>query len=110
MGEKEPEDIAICRTARPWLESDYGIRFADLKLASRFSYERTSPKGGEFGFHGVFNMMDIMPGSEYRGIVASLDAGVLRQSDKLELLRGAFKRFDFKTVQMLLSSMLAVNG
>lgn len=106
MGKNEAEDVAICRKARPWLESDYGIRFADAELAQRFSYERTAPSGDEFGFHGVFNMMDIMPRSEYREIVAALEAGVLRQSDRLELLKGALKRFDFKTVQALLSLML----
>ena len=106
IDENEIEDVAICRTARPWLESEYGIRFAEPELARRFSYERTGARGDEFGFHGVFNMMDIMPRSEYRAIVASLDAGVLRQSDRFELLRGAFRRFDFKTIQTLLNSML----
>lgn len=104
LGRNEVEDVAICRDARPWLESDYGIRFADRDLACRFSYERTASRGDEFGFHGVFNMMDIMPRSEYREIVESLEAGVLRQSDRLELMRCALRRCDFKTVQVLLTS------
>lgn len=107
IGGNEVEDVAICRTARPWLESDYGIRFANPELARRFSYERTPARGDEFGFHGVFNMMDILPGSEYRAIVASLEPGVLRQSDKFELLRGALKRRDFGTAWMLVNSMMA---
>jgi len=56
----EAEDIAICRTNRKVLEQHYGIRFADSALASTFSYERNHPTGGEFGFHGVFNMIDVL--------------------------------------------------
>ena len=102
----EPEDLAICRNSRPLLESDYGIRFADRELAGRFSYERTAPKGHEFGFHGAFNLAGVMPRSENRQIIASLDEGVLRRSDTIELLKGAFARGDFGMVRPLLKSML----
>ena len=102
----DAEDIAICRTARALLEREYGIRFADRDLARRFSYERTAPRGDEFGFHGAFNMSDIMPREEFRKIVASLDAGILRRSDKVELLKGAVRRCDFKTARTLLNSLL----
>ena len=33
----EPEDAAICRTMRPQLESQFGLKFAPLNLAARFS-------------------------------------------------------------------------
>lgn len=100
------EDIAICRSARPFLERKYGIRFADRDLARRFSYERTVPQGNEFGFHGAFNMSGIMPRDEFRKVVASLDEGILRRSDKIELLKCAIRRCDFGTARILLSSML----
>jgi hypothetical protein len=102
----EAEDVAICRRSRPWLESEYGIRFADRDLASRFSYERTIAQGGEFGFHGAFNMAEVMPRSDFRQIIASLDAGVLRRSDMIELLKSACKRCDFRMVRILLNSIL----
>lgn len=102
----EAEDISICRSARPLLENEYGIRFADRDLARRFSYERTPPQGDEFGFHGAFNMPSLMPRSEYRNIIASLDAGVLRRSDSVEQMKAAFKRRDYKLVRPLLKSML----
>jgi hypothetical protein len=102
----DAEDIVICRQSRPWLESDYGIRFADRDLASRFAFERTIAQGGEFGFHGAFNMADVMPRSEFRKIIASLDARVLRRADIIELLKGAFMQRDFRMVGILLNSML----
>lgn len=102
----EAEDIAVCRSARSWLESEYGIRFADRDLARRFSYERTPPQGDEFGFHGAFNMARLMPRSEYREMIASLDPGVLRRSDSIEQMRAAFKRRDFKILRPLLKSLL----
>ncbi|WP_181291127.1 DUF5672 family protein [Caballeronia novacaledonica] len=50
------EDELICRTYRPMLEAEYGIRFAPAHIADRFSAEFTTPCGPTFGFHGVFNM------------------------------------------------------
>lgn len=51
-----PEDLAICRTGRAWLEARHAIRFADPATAARFSYERLREADRSFGFHGVFNL------------------------------------------------------
>lgn len=56
------EDQAICRLYRPRLESEFGIRFADAKLASRFSYEFGFTNS--FGFHGFHNMWRYLPDDE----------------------------------------------
>jgi hypothetical protein len=53
---EHPEDLAICRLNRDYLETEHGIRFADHKSAARFAYERTPPSEPTFGFHGIFNM------------------------------------------------------
>lgn len=50
-----PEDHHICRTYRPYLEKEYGIKFAPEEVAKEFSIEGW--KGdrnykGQFGFHG----------------------------------------------------------
>ncbi|MGZ5147458.1 MAG: DUF5672 family protein, partial [Burkholderiales bacterium] len=50
------EDELICRDYRRTLEREHGIRFAPESVADLFSYERTSPAGPTFGFHGLFNM------------------------------------------------------
>jgi ADP-heptose:LPS heptosyltransferase len=49
-----PEDDAICRTYRPYLEETYGIKFAPQDLAESFSYELREPNQKTFGFHGGF--------------------------------------------------------
>lgn len=106
----DAEDIAICRSARPLLEREFDIRFARRELARRFSYERTAARGDEFGFHGVFNMAGTMPRAEFHGMLASLDRGILRRSDKKELLRSALLRRDFRTVQKLLTTRKMYGG
>jgi hypothetical protein len=55
IAELEPEDVAICRTYRAYLESAHGIRFAPEGVADRFAFEATYPTGLPFGFHGLFN-------------------------------------------------------
>lgn len=55
------EDTLICRTFRQQLEKNYGIKFAPVELAARFSMETPSGVpdidkwvGKSFGFHGKF--------------------------------------------------------
>jgi hypothetical protein len=54
--ETSPEDAKLCRTYRPYLEQQYGIRFADAAIADRFSFEANRPDNTPFGFHGSFNI------------------------------------------------------
>ena len=50
-----PEDIAIGRINRAWLEGR-GMRFAPRVLADRFAAERASDIAQSFGYHGVWHM------------------------------------------------------
>ncbi|WP_380802009.1 DUF5672 family protein [Sphingobium tyrosinilyticum] len=50
-----PEDIAIGRTNRSWLEGR-GMRFAPPELADLFATERGGDLQTSFGYHGVWNM------------------------------------------------------
>ena len=50
-----PEDVAIARTNRAFLESQ-GLKFAPVEQADRFSTERASEPSKTFGYHGVFHM------------------------------------------------------
>jgi hypothetical protein len=68
-----PEDVAIGRTNRELLESEFGCRFADEELASLFSFERRRTTRRSFGFHGVFNMVDVLGGPEFMACYRSLD-------------------------------------
>ncbi|WP_338056709.1 DUF5672 family protein [Sphingobium lignivorans] len=50
-----PEDIAIGRVNRTWLEGK-GMRFAPRALADLFAVERAGELGSSFGYHGVWHM------------------------------------------------------
>ena len=55
-----PEDVAIGRVNRDYLEREHGIVFADDETAARFSLERSLADEPTFGFHGVFNMIPLL--------------------------------------------------
>ncbi|MFM7028736.1 MAG: hypothetical protein ACKOXK_08700 [Chakrabartia sp.] len=78
-----PEDICICHTNRPLLEQRYGIRFAPLDVAARFSFER-GPSGPSLGFHGLFNFPALFPES-WGGDVARLPQLRLCNQDAWDL-------------------------
>lgn len=48
----EPEDVFVCRTMRPVLESQHRIHFAPEPIAAHFSTEGPIRRYPTFGFHG----------------------------------------------------------
>lgn len=68
-----PEDVAIARMNRAYLEREHEIRFADRATAERFAFERTAPSGPTFGFHGVFNMIPLIGAARFWAIYRTLD-------------------------------------
>ncbi len=66
-----PEDVAIGRRNRLWLEAQ-GLRFASRELADCFSAERASSLEKAFGFHGVWHMPQLIGADRfwdvYRGL------------------------------------------
>lgn len=54
-----PEDIAIGRTNRTFLEAQ-GVRFAPSVLADQFAAERSSNPDRTFGYHGGFLMPQVL--------------------------------------------------
>lgn len=58
LTEFHPEDQIICQNLRPWLEKEFGIKFAPYEVARKFSIEgyglapQLNIYDGEFGFHG----------------------------------------------------------
>jgi hypothetical protein len=85
------EDVLISRKCRDQLEGQ-GIRFAPEVVAKRFSYERMRPVGQEFGFHGAFNLVRLLPATAANRLFQSLEAGMLARNERLELLRWAIAR------------------
>jgi hypothetical protein len=68
-----PEDVCICRSNRAWLEAEYDIRFADSETAAHFSFERLRADRPAFGFHGIFNMVDLIGEEAFWDVYRSLD-------------------------------------
>lgn len=50
-----PEDVAICRVYRRYLEDKYKLVWADETMAEKFSFELREPIQRTFGFHGFFH-------------------------------------------------------
>ena len=71
--QSHPEDVAIGRVNREYLELEQGIVFADTATAARFAFERSAPSGPTFGFHGVFNMIPLLGADRFWRIYQGLD-------------------------------------
>lgn len=54
-----PEDAVLCQYYRPSLEL-LGFRCAPLNVAEKFSVERGPWREGTFGFHGIFNIPNVL--------------------------------------------------
>lgn len=67
-----PEDVAIGRTNRVWLEN-HGMRFAPRDLADLFAAERVGDPKSTFGYHGVWNMPRAIGLDDYWKVYLSLD-------------------------------------
>lgn len=50
-----PEDQSICIVYKFYLEEKYGIKFAPVELAEKYSYELRQPNQPTFSFHGNFH-------------------------------------------------------
>jgi len=83
----EAEDVTIGRIARPLLEREHGIRFADEALADRFSFEAAYPIGKPFGFHGLFNFCRTVPATEIVALVPHFSDEIARSLQLAQLAR-----------------------
>jgi hypothetical protein len=82
-----PEDVAIGRLNRDFLEDEYGCRFPSAEVAERFSYERTKPADPSFGFHGIFNMIPALGADHFWDIYTALDERTAADYDYALLMR-----------------------
>jgi hypothetical protein len=92
----EAEDVAICRTHRRLLEERFGLRFAPEDLARRFAYERMTPAGDEFGFHGALNLVGLIPSRELSPLLRELEPGLLNRREHREMFHAALRRGDLR--------------
>lgn len=101
----EAEDIAICRTWRSALEQRAGIRFALPEIASRFAYERCSPSEKSFGFHGVFNLVDLLEPTALLGLISQLEPNLLAPNEQRELMNWALRHSQWRIAGQMLRRM-----
>jgi len=105
LSRSESEDLVISRHFRPALEAQ-GIRFAPEAIARQFSYERMPAQGGEFGFHGAFNLVRFLSREDAQKIFMSLERGLLARSERWELFRWALARGRFRLARNMLERLV----
>ncbi|WP_065846369.1 DUF5672 family protein [Sphingobium sp. Ndbn-10] len=81
-----PEDLAIGRVNRGWLEGR-GMRFAPQPLADLFAAERAGNLENSFGYHGMFNMPRAIGIDAFWRIYCELDDRSSVGPDFVQLLR-----------------------
>jgi hypothetical protein len=89
--EVHPEDHRICELYRPQLERDFGIRFAPVDLAARFSWETGEPPGPSFGFHAFFNFHRVLDEDELLAYFDLCDTGILYSVPARRLLKQLYR-------------------
>lgn len=67
-----PEDVAIGRINRAWLERQ-GMRFGSRALADSFSAERAGLADKAFGFHGVWHMPSLLGAEGFWSLYQQLE-------------------------------------
>jgi|ERR1039457_866213 hypothetical protein len=50
-----PEDVALCRVYRRYLEKNYGLVWASDEVCEKFSFELRQPTAPTFAFHSFFH-------------------------------------------------------
>lgn len=80
------EDELVCRTSRPALVRDFGIRFAPDEVADRFAYEHAAPGAPTFGFHALFNMWRHVEDAEMTALATCLTDHMVRSTAFAQLL------------------------
>ena len=103
--ESQMEDLVIGRLCRGRLEKQ-GIQFAPEALARSFSYERALPTGREFGFHGAFNLIRLVPANASFELFRSLEPEMLARKERMEILRWALVRGQLRLAYEMLLRLL----
>jgi hypothetical protein len=77
MPNTHPEDVRIAVDHGEILSTRYGIRFAPIDLAQRFSFENTYSDKESFGFHALFNFHLALESEELQEWLKSAPAELL---------------------------------
>lgn len=82
-----PEDYAICDRYHDLLVEKYGIRFAPIAVARKFSCETFQPPSLSFGVHGVGSVHWITSDQEHLAFLKRVPEGMLLGSTGRTLIK-----------------------
>lgn len=91
MAQPHPEDYAICELHGAQLQRDFGIRFADLALASAFAFECIAPAAPTFGFHGFFNFGLVLDDVELSAYLLLCDDATMHGSAVRRMIKQLYQ-------------------
>ncbi|HSQ81039.1 MAG TPA: DUF5672 family protein, partial [Casimicrobiaceae bacterium] len=104
----DAEDVTICRSFRPLLEREYGIRFASEDLADRFAFEAAYPTAMPFGFHGLYNFCRVVPPDELAALAPQLSDAIAASQQLGQLIRNCIALAQWAPAAALARRRLAV--
>jgi hypothetical protein len=87
-----PEDQALCRSYRPWLEQHHGLRFAPDEVARRFAFENQAVSAPTFGFHGPYNLPRVLDEATLYNWLMELPSEFFRSRDARRMARALLAR------------------
>lgn len=104
-----PEDTAIGRINRDWLEAE-GLHFAPKEVADAFSAERAGDPNRSFGYHGVFNMPKVLGAKRFAEIYPMLDSLKSIDLDFYAIVRQVIMNCPSLAFKMIRIRLLALFG
>ena len=105
--ETHPEDHVICGRYRAELERRFGICFAPLDVARRFSWEAVEPAQPTFGLHGFFNFHRAMTEVELVAYLDGCDDAIVRSVAGRRLLKHLYRSSMHAAAAKLLARRMA---
>jgi len=101
--QEHPEDLMLCRSYRAALEAAHGLRFAPSDLARCFAFENRRPAGACFGFHGPYNLPQVLDEATLQSWLAQLPDVFFRSRDARRLARALLARRMPRAAQQLIA-------
>lgn len=106
----EAEDEAIAIRLRPRLEQEFGIVFAEPRVADRFAFDVGRPIGPTLGFHGVFNFWQVLEADELAAFACEAPEPIVRGPGFQALTRNLLDLKRFQAAEPFVSRLEAVLG
>jgi hypothetical protein len=98
-----PEDDYICRRHRAELENRYGIVFAPIELAKKFSFEESDPVTPTFGFHGIYNVPNVLSDVELGNYIKLFNGHILYSETGRKIIKSLYKSGHYSYARYLLN-------